>query len=438
MKNYRSTMNSLTQALGVLMVFVLIFPTALVNMALFLLLVVYCLSGGYRGKWQHIRGNPVAMFSLLLFGLFVVGISYSSASLPTALSSLNQYRELLLLPLAISVFTEDCWRQRAYYAFIAAILVALMVSFAMRLGWAPPWPVAQDTGTFSTTPFKSRIAYGFFLAFAIYLMAHHLLRSQTIRQRLLWGAATCLATFNLMFMVSGRTGHIILAALILLLSYQYWAGLRKRWPIYLVAAVVATTGVVATSPAIQGRSSDIALAVSDPEKSSIGQRLIMWQTALRVIADHPILGAGTGSFADEYAKKAYDHPGILTGNPHNEYLLITGQLGMLGLGGFLILFYRQWKTSAMLPLPYDYAAQGLVLAMAVGCLFNSFLYDHGEGHFFAIYSGLLFSGLDKRQPDDRGAGRLECESSAPRSLPPARSPSGGRGVRPALAARHSR
>lgn len=396
MKNYRSAMNSLTQAFGVLTVFVLIFPTALVNVTLFLLLVVYCVGGGYRDKWRRIWSHPVAVASLSLFCLFAAGISYSSANLPTALGGLNHYRELLLLPLAISVFNEDCWRRRAYNAFIAAILVALAVSFAMRLGWTPPWPVAPDAGAMSAIPFKSRIAYGFFLAFAAYLMIHHLLRSRIFWQRILWGAAACLAAYNLLFMTSGRTGQVIFAAMILLLIYQYWGSLRKRGLVFVAVAAIAIIGAALTSPAIKSRSSDIDLIASNPEHSSIGIRLIMWQTASRIIADHPILGSGTGSFAGEYAKKSYDHPAIQTGNPHNEYLLVVAQLGIIGLAGFLFLLYRQMRESVVLAQPYSYAAQGLVLAMAVGCLFNSFLYDHGEGHFFAIYAGMLFSGSSRK------------------------------------------
>ena len=393
MRNYHSAMNSLTQALGVLMVFVLIFPTALVNVALFLLLVAYVLSGGYREKWQHIRGNPVAVTSLLLFGLFVVGMIYSSANLSTALSILNQYRELLLLPLVISVFNENLWRQRAYYAFIAAILIALMVSFAMRFGLLPPNPSVSE----EWVPFKSRIAYGFFIAYAIYLMVHHILHATTRLHRLFWTAAVLLASFNLAFMISGRTGHIVLLVLLLLLGYQYWSRLRKRLIIFIPAAIAVATVIFMTSPAMQSRNWDINATLSHLDTSSAGRRLIMWQTALSVIADHPVMGSGTGSLAGEYAKKTNGHSEFLAGNPHNEYLLIAAQLGILGLAGFLLLFYRQWKQSAELAWPYGFAAQGLVLAMAVGCLFNSFLYDHGEGHFYAIFAGMLFSGMGKQQ-----------------------------------------
>ena len=112
MNSYRNRMNTLTQALGVLGVFVLIFPTALVNVFLFLLLLSYFLSADYADKWQRIRTNPVARASILLFCLLMVGMIYTSASLLEALGTLNTYRELLLLPIAISIFNQARWQQQ--------------------------------------------------------------------------------------------------------------------------------------------------------------------------------------------------------------------------------------------------------------------------------------------------------------------------------------
>lgn len=394
MNSYRSTMDSLTQKIGVLMAFALIFGTAVVNIVLFLLLLVYVLSGDYTSKWRRIRGNAAAITSLLLFGLFVVGMSYSSSKLPTSLGVLNKYRELLLFPIAVSIFHEPIWRQRAYYAFLVAIMVALLVSFAMYFGWLPSGPPGEEW-----IPFKDRIAYGIFMAYAIYLMSHHLLSTPVNSHRLFWGGVICLAYFNLMFMVSGRTGQVVLLSLLVLLGYQYWKLLRKHGIFATLVLIVAATTTVLTSPAIQSRNKDIDLAYSHPEESSIGLRLIMWQTASRIVLEHPIFGAGTGSFKDEYAKNDYDHSEVHSVNPHNEYLLIAAQLGLIGLSGFLLLLYRQWILAKKLSYPYSVASQGLVLVMTVGCMFNSLLFDFGEGHFYAIFAGVLFSGLGTPSQD---------------------------------------
>jgi O-antigen ligase len=86
-----------------------------------------------------------------------------------------------------------------------------------------------------------------------------------------------------------------------------------------------------------------------------------------------------------------------TVNPHNEYLMIAAQTGGAGLAVLLALFIGQWLLATRLPSPMETAlARGLVIAMATGCLFNSFLLDHAEGLFYAWMSGLLFAGYRDR------------------------------------------
>jgi O-antigen ligase len=209
---------------------------------------------------------------------------------------------------------------------------------------------------------------------------------------MLWCAFAAITSFDLLYLVSGRTGYMVFVAMLMLLLVQYRTQLKKYWIAILLVFSVLISAVILTSPAIQSRSNDLKIADTNLEGSAVGQRLIFWQTSLHIIADHPLLGSGTGSFANEFTKHAYeDHPNFFATNPHNEYLLIACQLGLVGLLSFLWLLYSQLKHSKHLPPMYGVAAQGLVVAMAVGCLFNSFLRDHGEGHFYAIFMGLLFS-----------------------------------------------
>ncbi|MDP2759217.1 MAG: hypothetical protein Q8O64_02260, partial [Sideroxyarcus sp.] len=110
-------MNTGSQMLGVLMVFVLIFPTALENAVMILMLASYFLSGNYTEKWARISSSPLARISLLLFIIFTVGMAYSSASMSESLKALKMYQELLIFPIGLSLFDSEYWRRRAYYAF---------------------------------------------------------------------------------------------------------------------------------------------------------------------------------------------------------------------------------------------------------------------------------------------------------------------------------
>lgn len=386
--------NTINQALGVFLVFVLIFPTALTNLALLLLIISVIISGDYFEKWRLISLNQSAKISLTLLGLFAVGISYSSTSISQALKVLGSYRELILFPLAMLVFEDEKWQKRAYYAFLIAILIAVLASFMMKLGWLPEGSVGEEW-----VPFKSRIAFGFFLAYASYLTLHHAIRAQSFTQKTLWIVFSVAIIFDLLYLVSGRTGHIVFVALLALLLLQNREILLKHGLVIFLVLISIFSTVVLTSQAIKSRSSDVALAIESPETSSIGLRLIFWESSLRIIADYPLLGAGTGSFANEFLTHANGYETLKADNPHNEYLLIACQLGIVGLGIFLWLLYSLFNESKRMPVMYGSAVQGLVVAMAVGCMFNSFLRDHGEGHFFAIYAGMLFSAIVYKRMD---------------------------------------
>ena len=92
-----------------------------------------------------------------------------------------------------------------------------------------------------------------------------------------------------------------------------------------------------------------------------------------------------------------------TVNPHNEYLLIAAQTGMIGLAALLYLFYTQWRLAARLEPFYRDLARGLVITFAIGCLFNSLLLDHTEGLLFAWMTGLCFATLRPSEESGQAA-----------------------------------
>ncbi|HDK25679.1 MAG TPA: tetratricopeptide repeat protein [Candidatus Atribacteria bacterium] len=93
-------------------------------------------------------------------------------------------------------------------------------------------------------------------------------------------------------------------------------------------------------------------SVYEDNFSSLDSRLLMWNTAFEMIKDKPFLGIGIGLFKMDYLDY---QAGFLKENPnylkyhsraeeaHNEYLQLTAELGIIGLGIFLyilFIFYR--------------------------------------------------------------------------------------------------
>jgi len=96
-------------------------------------------------------------------------------------------------------------------------------------------------------------------------------------------------------------------------------------------------------------------------ESSMGQRYTFWEYSIKLIAEKPLLGHGTGSFAKEYERIAHNEH-LITKNPHNEFLMISVQLGLLGLLIYLGFLANQYYCAKKLPNEEKWLAQGLFTA----------------------------------------------------------------------------
>jgi len=78
-------------------------------------------------------------------------------------------------------------------------------------------------------------------------------------------------------------------------------------------------------------------------------RVIFWENALRLIADHPLFGVGQGSFENEYMRyRNADYfwilnPAARSNHPHNHLLFMAGSWGIIGLLLWgILLFAPLW------------------------------------------------------------------------------------------------
>jgi len=136
--------------------------------------------------------------------------------------------------------------------------------------------------------------------------------------------------------------------------------------------------------------------------SAVAIRLEFYRNSLAIIRDHPLTGVGTGGFQQAYAEKVRGSGMTPTSNPHNQYLLLAVQVGIGGVLILLWVLWAQWRGAARLASSLETRlAHGLVLMIAVGCMFNALLIDHTEGLLYAWLTALLHAGLqrDENRPE---------------------------------------
>lgn len=387
--------------------FTLPISTALDNVLLAVLLVCWLASGRWGAKYDTIRANPVALASLALFTLLVLGLAWSQGPLHDGLLYLRKYTSLLLIPILVTVLTDPDDRRRGVLALAAAIALTVLLSLTLFMGALPTDGVITGRPV-NPTVFKKHITHNMFAAFGCLLFLQLARRGGNRNLRLFWAVMAGLAAFDVLFLVQGRTGYFVLAALVVLFLFE-----RMRWRGLAAAAVVVLVGFASAyefSNSFRTRISQVGTEAEHWQPgvatdTSVGYRLEFSRNTLGIIEQHPWLGVGTGGFAHAYAERIQGTAMQPTYNPHNQYLLISAQLGVVGLALLLLVFVQQWRCASRLPREtYRTLARGLVLTYIVAGMFSSPLIDHAESLLFAWLSGLLFAALPAMQPASETSG----------------------------------
>jgi O-antigen ligase len=358
-------------------------------------LLCWAASGQWRPAFDAIRALPAAWLCMALLAALLAGAAWSLAPPKEAFGAVLKYRELALFGIVAFLFAEERWRQRLLWCFFAGSLVLLGFSLAIQLGL---FSFADERGFSSAQNavlLKNHITHGFVMSLVAFGAAVLGLRCRGWRRWAL-AAVALLAAANVWFAVQGRTGYVVMTVLVLWLAYRRWSvkGLAGG----AIGVVLALSAAYQWAPAFQARVGETVDQARDYEQQrhrSIGSRLHFWKRSGEWLARHPLLGAGTGGWAEAFYQATEGEDRFMhnrdRNHPHNEYVHLAVQLGPLGLALFVALLVVSFRSAARLPGDYAVLAQGFVLAFAVGCLFSDFLWDSTEGHLWALLGGALFS-----------------------------------------------
>lgn len=368
----------------VLWLFAIYFSTALAIIVSGILAVLWLISGQFFKLPQILKNYPVALWSLLLFACFIIGFSYGDAPHSDAIAMLKKYRELLFIPLLIPFLGDERYRRWAWGAFILASLMTVIGSQWMNVE-------LFCVNTQCLPYFKSYITHGIVIAFFAFFVMHKVFDNRGYLQ-ILYSAILLICVYNLFFVGAGRTGQLILLVLAVLFALQRFS--KKGILLALLIMAIALAGFVGFSDKANRIKEGFATAQARLQNQSaqgeysMGERFTFWKYSAQLIAEKPLLGQGTGNFTHAYQRVS----GKIAHNPHNEFLLITAQLGAFGLVFYLGFLLSQYYYAKTLANPDKWLAQGILVTLIVSSLFNSPLLDHTEGHWFTAMIALCFAG----------------------------------------------
>ncbi|MFF3642692.1 O-antigen ligase family protein [Streptomyces sp. NPDC002564] len=327
------------------------------------LVVAYCLVRLVRE-----RRRPLTRTAAVLLGLPVVGITvaaFGASTAATGVAGAARYLQIfVLVPAAVLMLVRDAAHFRLLaWSFVGLGLYQGVIGVHQNLTGTGASYMGEDiraVGTFGSTDVMGMatvVSYGLVCALALAF------RPGAPRQRT--AAVACAGLLTVPLALSFSRGAWIATAAacaaVLLL-----AGVRRAGQVLLAAgaaAVVLVAGLGVGSAMLQERLSSITQVTDTPDQS-VTDRYTMWAASADMWRGHPVTGVGLKGFPehrDGHASLALssgsDTAGAGSGfvrqpllSPHNMYLLVLSEQGLLGLttlvGGWAALVVcavRRWR-----------------------------------------------------------------------------------------------
>lgn len=340
---------------------------------------------------------------LLAILAFTLSLLWTVAPQADALASLAKYGKLLVIVLMISLIRD---RREAIYAlgaFISAQIFLIASSWMLFFQLPVPWATSNMASS-KYAVFSSYLDQGIMSA-VFAAVCWHLRDLAPGRFGKPVAVLVALAALlNVLFVLDGRSGHVVSIALLSVAIM--WQLPRKYRAAIVVLPFLLALGLYFSSAKVRERLTLVkteagSYSAQATPSTSTGLRLGYWRQALTVIGEHPLAGAGVGSWKSEHNRlqraQNPSHEDIRgVGTPHQEYLQWGVQLGIPGVLLFCGLMLSVLNDTLRMEKPYARTAQSALLAFGIACLFNSSLYDAMIGDFFCVVIGLLLAlGLSK-------------------------------------------
>jgi O-antigen ligase len=369
------------------------------NLVIVLICVLWLVSGEYTSKFQKIINSKLMLVSILFFCIHLIGLAWTEDLNWGLHITHKMWYFLLLFPILYTIVSEKNIKYYIY-SFLFAISITEIASYLVWFELIAPFKNATIE---NPTPFMSHISYNPILAFAIYIVLHEIFFNKKISNLIF--SLYIFFGFSMivnMFITGGRSGHVIFFVMLVVLIFQVFdkQRIKSLIAICLVIPVVFITAYQQSELFKERVDSAFFEIISYDNQSnnSVGLRLNFAINSVQIVKENLILGVGTGDFPGEYSRINKENSPSLpnTSNPHNMYLLVISQTGVVGLISLLSIFYYQinlsFRSSNKLIRDLGISLPIMFLVLMFG---DSYLLGHYTTLMFVFFSSFLYKDFEK-------------------------------------------
>jgi O-antigen ligase len=350
----------------------------------------------------------VLAYGLVVFTSLLYAVDYTTAS--NAVSDFAKNGVITIL-LVILIQQRSIFRGALWVIVIAGIFTGSISVFQYltKTFTNPYWGFGQAailnivTGTDDyriSGPIGDPNFYAQILVVIVPLAFHFMMSEKKLILRALaaWSLVVC--SLSIIFTYS-RGGAIALGVVLVCLIVY-----RKLRPLEILLIALLVVGIYAYLPnqyiarldTITQIASGQTNVIQDVSlRGRLSELLVAWQ----MFVEHPIIGVGVGNYPalyQSYSRQIGLDPRTENREPHNLFLEVAAETGMIGLGVFLLVLYFSFRAIRQAWLVFrraglkDYA--GLVAVFGIGLVgyLTAALFIHGAyPRYFWLLIGLALA-----------------------------------------------
>lgn len=366
-----------------LVVLVFAGPTsrALFNVSALVLLASWLLSGRLVEHWAVARSNPIALPALLLFGVILVGMTYSEADWRDKWEHFRVYSKLPFLLLLVAMLQEQKWQERCWVAFMVAMAVVVGALYT-NVGWSVVTGsrLPADERSVFLDYIIQGVVSSIFIALALERVRDPML---SVRWRAAWLAAALVAGYSVLFLLVGKTGPLTLCAA--LACFVFWGVPRSaRWAAFLLLGA-GLVGLIFLAPDLSARFEKGLRQLADPGSTvdfgSVGLRWQMWQFSAGLIQESPLWGHGTGAYHG-LAKQHLTRCDLTCFHPHSQFLFFGVEQGVIGIAAYAYFLFAIYRVARQRIAQGSIAMMAFFAVLLVESALNAPLWYRMESYIF--------------------------------------------------------
>jgi len=361
-----------------------------------LIFLLWLVKADFKSDFKRLKSNKLVIAVLLYLLLHVIALLWT-ADMEFGLYTLRKQLKFLFIP----IFMLFVKREHVKY-YILAFLASMSLSEIWSYGiFFELLPLYGGATLIDPIPLMSHANYTPFLTIAIYFLLYYVLFDHSIDKikKITYGFFIITMSINI-FITGGRAGQVMYFAMLVVLIFQYFPkNVFKAATVSLFVLLISFSTFYSNSKIFSDRVNAAVTELSDYKNhthSSTGMRISSAINSWSIIKEHPIIGVGTGDYKNEFINASIKNnmkleSTLMIYNPHNMYVLILVQFGLLGLVSMLYMFYAQIKIATNSNEEFvRKIGVALPLLYLLIMLSDSYLMVHMTGLLFMFISSFVY------------------------------------------------